>query len=388
MGFRGDLPVKRGPRSDLSRYRVGPGSIHYRRKYTFSPSLVVDERYRKVREEIVEMDRILSNIILSDSDYVSSMRDAYSANITSTLKEDGTHVDIDDILKLVSLLHEGDAEEFYEVFGRKREILNYIRTFISASHGGRMPWNVDGIIRLHARLMDGVLPEIEPGAIRTESYTIVDENGLPKIVTCPPEFIKVELQSLLQWVRGSPYDPIVTAVIFFVEFVGIRPFKHGNNRAGSTLAQLIMYTMGLKEIGFTKYEVWVYENRERFQNILAYCLREQNYYPLVVHICESIHDAYVEAIERLSEKNVLSDADAHMKIIAWRAKDFGAEFSVAECCTWVPDVKEQTVRTKLNSLVERGVLDRKGNTRNTRYKFTEPFADLADSLMDLGGDSS
>lgn len=332
------------------------------------------------------MDRILGSIILSDNDYVSSMRDAYSANITSTLNEDGTSVDLGDVLEFVSLLHEGETGDIHSMNGRDREILNYIRTFISASHGGFVPWNMEGVIRLHARLMDGVLPEIEPGAIRTENFAILDESGQPKVVTCPPEFVKVELQSLLQWVRSSPYDPIATAVIFFVEFVGIHPFKHANNRAGSTLAQLIMCTMGLKEIGFTKYEVWVYENRVKFQNLLAYCLREQNYYPLVVHICESIHDAYVEAIERLSSKNVLSDADAHMRIIALRAKILGEEFSVSDCCKWVPDVKEQTVRSKLNGLVESGVLDRHGNTRNTRYRFIEPFADLANPLDDLGGD--
>lgn len=383
MNRRDSSVVRLSERSDLSRYKVGPGTIHYRRKYTFSPSLVVDERYRRVRSEIMEMDRMLDKIILSDSDYVSLMRDAYSSNITSTLAEDGTAVDLVDVLDLVKLLHDG-SEDVGDIIGRKREILNYISTFISASRGGRMPWNVNGVIRLHARLMDGVLPEIEPGILRNENYAILDDAGNPRVVTCPPEFIKVELQSLLQWVRGSPYDPIVTAVIFFVEFVGIRPFKHGNNRAASTLAQLIMCTMGLKEIGFTKYEVWVYENRDRFQNLLTYCLREQNYYPLVVHICESIHDAYVEAIERLNERNILSDADAHMKIIAQRAKELGREFTVSECCSWVTDVKEQTVRTKLNSLVDRGVLNRRGNTRNTRYGFVEPFADLVDPLDDLG----
>ena len=384
MDRRGLSLVRRGTRTDLSRYRVGPGTVHYRRKYTFSPSLVVDERYRQVRTEIMEMDRILGNIILSDSDYVSSMRDAYSANIASTLNEDGTAVDIVDVLELVGLLHEG-SEEVHDIYGRKREILNYIRTFISSSRGGRMSWNVDSVIKLHSKLMEGVLPEIEPGVLRTENFSILDDSGQPRIVTCPPEFIKVELQSLLQWVRGSPYDPIVTAVIFFIEFVGIRPFKHGNNRAGSTLAQLIMYTMGLREIGFTKYEVWVYENRDRFQSLLTYCLREQNYYPMVVHICESIHDAYVEAIERLTERNVLSGADAHMRIIAQNAKDLGSEFSVADCCAWVPDVKEQTVRSKLNALVDRGVLSRKGNTRNTRYRFTEPFSDITNPLDDHGG---
>ena len=386
MDDMSSFTVRRGTRSDLSRYKVGSGMIDYRRKYTFSPVLLVDERYRQIRSEIFEMDRILGNIILSDKDYVSSMRDAFSANITSTLNEDGATVGFADIMDLVNLLHEVDADEIYEMTGLKREIVNYIRTFISASRGGSMPWNVGGIIRVHARLMEGVYSDIEPGVLRSDSYIIPDPSGQPKVVTCPPEFIKVELQSLLQWVRNTPFDPIATAVIFFAEFVGIRPFKHGNNRVGSTLAQLIMCTMGLKKIGFTKYEVWVYENRERFQNLLAYCLREQNYAPLIVHICESIHDAYVEAIERLSKKNVLSNADAHMKIIAQRAKDIGSEFSVSDCCRWIPDVKEQTVRSKLNALVECGVLDRKGNTRNTRYKFIEPFSELTNPLVDIAED--
>ena len=386
MDDMSSFTVRRGTRSDLSRYKVGSGMMDYRRKYTFSPVLLVDERYRQIRSEIFEMDRILGNIILSDKDYVSSMRDAFSANITSTLNEDGATVGFADIMDLVNLLHEVDADEIYEMTGLKREIVNYIRTFISASRGGSMPWNVGGIIRVHTRLMEGVYSDIEPGVLRSDSYIIPDPSGQPKVVTCPPEFIKVELQSFLQWVRNTPFDPIATAVIFFAEFVGIRPFKHGNNRVGSTLAQLIMCTMGLKKIGFTKYEVWVYENRDRFQNLLAYCLREQNYAPLIVHICESIHDAYVEAIERLSKKNILSNADAHMKIIAQRAKDIGSEFSVSDCCRWIPDVKEQTVRSKLNALVECGVLDRKGNTRNTRYKFIEPFSELTNPLVDIAED--
>lgn len=373
--------MKRGGSTDLSRYRVATGTIHYRRKYTFSPSLVVDERYRRLRSEILEMDRILGNIVLRDSDYVSSMRGAYSANITSTFSDNGVDVELCDVLELVNLLHEG-SDEIVDISGRKREILNYIRTFISATRGSSIPSSIEGIVRLHHRLMEGVYPDVEPGVLRSDNHAMMDSRGMPWIVSCPPEFIKVELQSLLQWVRGSPYDPVVTAVIFFVEFVGIHPFKHGNNRVGSTLAQLIMYTMGLKEIRFTRYEVWVYENRERFQNLLAYCLREQNYYPLVVHISEAIHDAYSEAIDRLSERNVLSDADAHMKIIAQRAKSLGSEFTVADCCTWVPDVKEQTVRFKLNALVDLGVLNRKGNTRNTRYWFMEPFADIVDSFDD------
>jgi len=34
-------------------------------------------------------------------------------------------------------------------------------------------------------------------------------------------------------------------------------------------------------------------------------------------------------------------------------------------------VREQTIRTKLNALVDLGILDRKGNTRNTRYRYKD-----------------
>ena len=75
-----------------------------------------------------------------------------------------------------------------------------------------------------------------------------------------------------------------------------------------------------------------------------------------------------------------------MKVIAHRAKYNEGVFSVSDCMRWIPDVKEQTVRTKLNTLVDKGVLSRKGNTRNTRYWFVMPFSDLVDPLGDKGGE--
>lgn len=378
-------PYRRIPRTDLSKYWVGPGIIRYRCKCSFSPSLDIDERYRSARMDIIDMDRGLGEIVLSEGDYIKSLGDAYSANIAHTLNDDGTAADLEEVRSLVNLLHEGSVTERRDLSAPQREMLNYIRTFISLSRGGRVPRDVDEVISLHGRLMEGVLPENELGGLRKETYVILDDCGRPRIVTCPPEHIRSELTSLLKWVDRSPYDPIATAVIFFVEFVGIRPFIHGNNRAGSTLAQLIMHTMGLREISFTKYEVWVYDNYVRFQNLLAYCMREQDYWPLVIHICESIHDAYSEAIGRISSRNLLSDADAHMRIIAQRAKYLSSEFTVADCCRWIPDVKEQTVRSKLNALVSCGVLRRRGNTRNTRYRFIEPFADVTEPVRSRGG---
>ena len=386
MAMRGIRQSGHIVRTDLSRYKVGPGTIHYRRKYTFSPILAVDDHYRSVINDIKAMDRLLGRIVLSESDYASAIKNAYSTNVAHTFEEGRPLSISDDVADLVDKLHESTMADPDDISGVQREVLNYVTTFISASHGRVTPKNVDDVVRIHKKLMRGVSDDIVPGEIRDDSYAILDDSGMPRVITCPPEYIKAELQSLLQWVRGSPYDSIATAVIFFAEFVGIRPFTHASNRVGSVLSQLIMHSMGLENIGFTLYESMVYCSIERFNDLLVYSLREQNYYPLVLHICESIHEAYCDAIESLSPKDMLSDSDAYMKVIAHRAKYNEGVFSVSDCMRWIPDVKEQTVRTKLNTLVDKGVLSRKGNTRNTRYWFVMPFSDLVDPLGDKGGE--
>jgi predicted transcriptional regulator len=46
----------------------------------------------------------------------------------------------------------------------------------------------------------------------------------------------------------------------------------------------------------------------------------------------------------------------------------------------VSGLSDQSVRNKLNHLVELGVLEKEGSTRATRYRFTDPFGEIKEML--------
>lgn len=51
-------------------------------------------------------------------------------------------------------------------------------------------------------------------------------------------------------------------------------------------------------------------------------------------------------------------------------------FTVTDACGWVPSVRDQTVRSRINMLVSMGILEKEGNTRSRVYRFKDPFKDL------------
>lgn len=99
---------------------------------------------------------------------------------------------------------------------------------------------------------------------------------------------------------------------------------------------------------------------------------------MCLYVAETIHESYRLALIGLGHKDRLDGGDGYMCLIARCARYIDDEFTVSEACGWAPDVREQTIRTKLNALVDLGILDRKGNTRNTRYRYKDILKHLRD----------
>ena len=124
MAMRGIRQSGHIVRTDLSRYKVGPGTIHYRRKYTFSPILAVDDHYRSVINDIKAMDRLLGRIVLSESDYASAIKNAYSTNVAHTFEEGRPLSISDDVADLVDKLHESTMADPDDITGVQREVIH------------------------------------------------------------------------------------------------------------------------------------------------------------------------------------------------------------------------------------------------------------------------
>lgn len=361
---------------DYSAYLTPKYPIQYRRKYRFSPTIQVSPRYRRLMMEISEMDRLLDDIHLNKDDYVTAMKDSYASNIrTALVKGEGdVPLDFDDFIEVYHAL---DGKLVDSIGGPKQEIYNNMRAFAFGIGKGQ-ELGAEGIVDLHRMLMQGVDHRVRPGELRTEKHVVVDGQGNAVRQTCPPEYIGSELGSLMDWLRQSPFDAISTGAMFIMEFDTIHPFEYGGNRVRHTMFQIILHDLGLKNIGLCRYDDLIDADRATYSRLVDYARAEEDYYPVVIYLADKIHTSYRMALEELGPKDRLDGGDGYMCLIARYARYIDDEFTVAEACSWAPDVREQTVRTKLNALVDLGILDRKGNTRNTRFRYNDFLKCLRD----------
>ncbi len=67
--------------------------------------------------------------------------------------------------------------------------------------------------------------------------------------------------------------------------------------------------------------------------------------------------------------------DIESRHIMERAKH-RERFNIRDVCGWMPYLSEQTLRSRLDLLVDNGLLEKHGATRNLYYAFVEPYKDI------------
>ena len=356
-------------RMDYSRFRMKEYPVRHKRKVPFDPPIRLNLEYRKMLSEIRTLDRKLGDMILSGSDYLELVQDAYADNIHWSVKIEGNDLSLEEVKKLTTLFTEGKAEEVNQ--GPYQEILNHLHSFF-VENIFDLPWKMGHVLKAHSILMSGVIPQGAVGHMRTSPSAVVGADGKEYFIACPPEHIEEEMRSLLEWLEESPYDEIVTSVLFFHEFESIHPFSDGNGRTGRTLFQILLQELGLRSAGLCKFEQKLLRDRENYYSLLAYVDGTSEYYPLVMYVTEALLYAYREAVEVFEKKDVLKDLDENSKVFAAKAKK-QRSFTLADAQSWIEPLGEQTVRSKLNELVEMGVLRKQGRTKGMKFEFNDPL---------------
>lgn len=356
-------------KTDYGRFKMEVYPVKHKKKVPFNPSVRLNLEYRKMSDEIRNMDRRLGGMILSGDDYLELVNEAYADNIHWSVKLEGNDLPLDEVRRLTTLFTGGKVEEADRGMGQ--EILNHLYSFI-VEDSFELPWDLDNIKRAHKLLMDGVSkPEIS-GVIREKEVSVKGKDGAEYFIACPPESIVEEMDSLLEWLEESPYDEIITSVMFFHEFESIHPFQDGNGRTGRTLFQILLQELGLKNAGLCKFEQELLKTHQYYYDLLAYVDGTAEYYPLIMYFTESLLQAYRNAVDVFEKKDVLRSLDENSKMLAIRAKK-ARSFTLADAHSWIEPLGEQTLRMKLNELVDLGVLRKSGRTKGMRFEFNDPF---------------
>ena len=361
---------------DYSAFRPIGYPVRHRRKVPFNPTLSLGTEYREIIRRIRELDRKLDDVILSSDDYLELVNDAFSDNIHRTTRIEGNNLSLDAVKDLTDRLSKGEMIEADS--GDEQEVINQLYVTFSKEEWS-LPWDTDRTMLAHRLLMKDVDKSIIPGRIREENVSVVGQDGTEYFRACPPGSIAEELESLVEWLNGSPYDEIITATIFFHEFESIHPFRDGNGRTGRLLFQMLLKELGLKNCIFCKYEKEILGNPSVYYDLLSYTDSVGVYSRLVMYVAESLLTAYEDTVRLFTERDLSSTMDERERMIVGNAKKIDS-FTIIEASQWIPDIGQQTLRDCIEGLAEIDVIQKTGRTKGLRYSFKDPFFDVRNRI--------
>ncbi|MBQ6548105.1 MAG: Fic family protein [Candidatus Methanomethylophilaceae archaeon] len=358
-----------------SDYRSDYFPVRHRRKDLFSMNIRVSSEYRGKIRDIRSYDARLGGYILSLKDYVELVAEAHAVNVHWSTKIEGNKLSLDEVRKSSREIMSSSTRIAHNP-GPYQEIVNHLYSYFMDDMLA-LPWDLSTVASIHGILMKDTGEECTPGSIREEEeMQVTDGKGTTTFIACPASHVRDELQELLDWMDESPYDPMITAILFFYQFESIHPFTEGNGRTGRTLFHILMQEMGFRRFNLCKLEDKLLGNSAVYYSLLEYTGEKQDYTPLAEFFIDCIEEAYREAVREFSEKDLLKDMDDDSRNISMKARGTGDWFSVGDAKAWINGLSEQSVRSRLASMVEKGVLEKEGHTRSTRFRFIDPFRTL------------
>jgi len=358
---------------DYSRFKPAGYPVRHRRKVPFNPQISLDIGYRRTVARIRELDRELGSFMLSGEAYLDMVNEAYSENIHWSTKIEGNRLSLEQVRHLTKRFTAGESMESRH--GPEQEIINHLYSFFD-SRLFEYPWTVETVLGVHALLMEGVNEDVVAGSIRTEEVAVVGSDGTEFFIACPPGSIPEELESLLEWLRYSPYDEIATSAIFFHGYESIHPFKDGNGRTGRTLFQVLLQELGLRNCKLCRFEKEMLSDTETYYDLLAYTDSTGVYTQLVYYMADALLRAYEEAVVAFREKDILKGLDDNSKALCQFAKK-RRTFTLKDATAELSFIGgEQSVRARINRLCGLGLIESIGRTRGQRYRFNDPLEKL------------
>lgn len=310
---------------------------------------------------MVEIDHLSD--LLYDSTYMPDARlDYYTGIIVSDLNSVGCDVSRNDVMRCLT---GGPCAD--------RMTGNYISCFFGKQPS--LPLSVGDVIDIHLRLYTGCGGACEPGRIRNGNHiSMID--GVEIVENVGDEDPTMAVGNLISGFNGSPYNPLISSILLYGGLRLIRPFN-GDERLLD--AMMLRTTLCCNDLwGFRLCRMA--EHLESCDGILTSALDRMKaggdaseFIGAMLVCMKGMLSEALESKERLEIKN---DLEGTMRAIIRfaRTKD---DFQMTDAL-YLGDCAPQAFRIRLNGLIDIGLLEKIGSTRNARYRYVDPLSAVYD----------
>lgn len=239
------------------------------------------------------------------------------------------------------------------------------------------PLSIEGVVRKHKELFEGVLESSPPGELKTVQNSIINQGtGQPVFLPTPPDRVRAELNALFTWYREKrfQYPPSVSAALFFAEFQAIHPFGDGNGRLGRFLNVAILRDLGMKRVCTVPIDLRFFRSSDSYYEMLATTNSGQEYSLWTRYFVGEIEHAYEIADRQANLTPVVNQFTraSTRSVLRWILAGAGEWFGRGD----YPNrgkYSAQAIWGSLKELRKANILEARGERRGRRYRLRSKF---------------
>ncbi len=247
--------------------------------------------------------------------------------------------------------------------------------------GGRAIYSESWLKKIHELTTEKILDKANQGEYR-QTRVVIKNSQTGEVSYKPPlpVEIKMQIEEFFDWLnsdKGRDVHPILRAGITHYELARIHPFVDGNGRVARSMALLVLYREGYDVKRFFSIEEYFDKNAEDYYSALQLVAKKNGDLTswlefftkaLAVElnkIKERVRSLSIDFRwrDRLGRQIALSERQ--IKLIEFISEK--EKLIVRDARKAMPDVSDDTILRDIKDLMKKGVVKKRGSTKNAYY---------------------
>ncbi len=246
------------------------------------------------------------------------------------------------------------------VVGPKKDILEVINAIDVYEKLPQLdPGSLKSFLKAHKLLMKGLIQS--PGKLRTKSVGIFKDDQVSHIAP-PDDKLDYLMNELFEYCKNSDDPILIKSCVMHYEIEFIHPFMDGNGRMGR-LWQTLMLMKTYPLFEFLPFESIIKDRQDEYYSALEISDKEGKSTKFIEFILDAINESLGQLLKLQNRLNTPEDRMNYFLEIFMEN-----HFSRKDYMNIFKEISSATASRDLKYGVEKGLLIKKGDKRNTLYR--------------------